>query len=314
MGASSSTVMETISETVNKTTIDILNQNENNARQAAVSVQESKLEGLEIAGCQLDISQQSTATLKSMQSITASVASDLVAKISSALAASAEATVSAESALGSQPSNSASVQRAISSVTNEMKANLTAENINKLIQDVNMKQKQDITGLKYDACNGTARLKILQLPGFANSDAGKEVAKGINACYAKDPLPKCNISQITSANLVADQITTSVMDIIAKNEAVNEAKTDFKAKSDAKSKGVGDMLGDILKGLFSGLFGGLFGGLGSYAMMVSVCCCVCCCCLILLMVGGSMMAGGGKGAAPTANAGSGTNNLSPELR
>ena len=309
MGASSSSMMETISKTVNETTIDILNKNQNDATQSAVTTQVSNISGLEIMGCRLDISQQASVTMKSMQSISASTSAELITQIASALEQKAQAAVKAESSLGSQPSNAAAVTKITQEVTNTMKANLTMENLNKIIQAVNIQQKQDIRGLKYDACNGASRMKILEMPGL-DDETRKAIIKGVNDCYSKSPLPDCNISQITTVNLVAEQITTSVMDMIAKNETAQKLQADLKAEASAKSGGIGDMIGSILKGLLSGLFGGM----GRYAMMVSVCCCVCCCCLILLVVGGSMLGGGGKGAAPTANAGSGTNNLSPELR
>jgi hypothetical protein len=112
-------------------------------------------------------------------------------------------------------------------------------------------------------------------------------------CITKSPLPDCKIDQLTTAELVASQITSSVMAVIAKNKAAQDLDIELKTTASAEGKGIGDMLGDIL----GGLFGGLFGGMGRYAMIASVCCCVCCCCLILLMVGGGMMAGGGKGSA-----------------
>ena len=298
MGASASSTMETISETVNKTTVDILNRNENSARQSGITEQESKIEGLSVIGCQLDISQQSTVTLKAMQSITSEVSSTIISDIAAALEAKGQNIVKAESSLASQPSNSTAVTRAVTSVKNEMSANLTTENINSIIQDVNTQQKQSVKDLKYDACGIGAQTELLKMPGIAGTKTGEKIADSIATCLSKDPLPTCNISQITTVNLVADQITKSVMAIIANNKAVNDVKTDFKAQADAKSGGLGDMIGDIFKGLFGGMFGGLAGP-------VVFCCCICCCLLLLLGVGGAMMPKGG--GAPGANAANAAN-------
>ena len=298
MGASASSTMETISETVNKTTVDILNRNENDARQSGITEQESKIEGLSVIGCELDISQESTVTLKAMQSITSEVSSTIISDIAAALEAKGQTVVKAESSLASQPANSAAVTKAVTSVKNEMSANLTTENINKIIQNVNMQQKQNIKDLKYDACGVGAQSELLKMPGIAGTKTGEKIADSIASCLSKTPKPKCNISQITTVNLVADQITKSVMAIIANNKAVNDVKTDFKAQADAKGKGLGEMIGDI----FKGLFGGLFGGMANMAGMAFFCCCCCCCLLLLLGVGGSMMPKGGGGASG-ANAG-----------
>ena len=299
MGASASSTMETISETVNKTTVDILNKNENDARQSGFTSQESTIQGLSVVGCELDISQQSTVTLKTMQSITSEVSSTIISDIAAALEAKGQNIVKADAQLASQPSNSTAVTKAVTSVKNEMSANLTTENINKIIQNVNTEQKQNVKGLEYDSCGVKAQSELLKIPGIANTETGKTIANGIAKCLTANPKPKCNISQITTVNLVADQITKSVMAIIANNKAVNDVKTDFKAQADAKSGGLGDMIGNI----FKGLFGGLFGGLAGMGGMVFFCCCICCCLLLLLVAGGAMMPkGGGAGAGAGANA------------
>jgi hypothetical protein len=283
--------IETISNTVNKTTIEILNKNENDARQTATTTQTMTLDGINLSGCELEVSQLSSATLSTMQSITASTSADLIAKITSALQASATSEVKAKSETGSQPANAEAVTRAITSVENEMKANLTMDNINTMIQTVNQNQTLDVKDLTYDLCKSEQKMKFLK---SVDPQTAKEILDGIKECENKNPLPKCNLSQITTANLVAEQITTSVMDIIANNEAVSSAVTNFKSKTDAEGAGIGSMIGDIFKGLFSGLLGP-FAALGG---PVLASCCLCCCILLVLMVAGGMMPKGGGGGAP----------------
>lgn len=303
MGASSSSLNETISSTVNKTTVNILNKNQNSASQTGITTQEIDASGITAVGCNLNFSQVSKVTLKTMQSITSQTSSELVSQIAASLKQVADQKLAAESSLGSQPSTVNAVNRTITAVENDLKANLTTENINAIIQNVNQKQVMKAKTISFDPCGFNTWTEALKKDKtLADTAFGKGMAEYLGKCITKNPLPDCNMSQLTTAELVASQITTSVMAIIANNKTAQELDVTLKTDATAKSKGVGDMLGEILSGLLSGLFGGM----GMYAAIVLFCCCSCCCCLILLVVGGGMLGGGGKGAAPPVN---GANNL-----
>jgi hypothetical protein len=294
--------METISETVNKTTVNVLNKSENSTKQSAVTDQSMKLSGLDISGCTLEYTQSATATLTAMQSISASTSADLVSAITAKLAESANNAASAKSSLGSQPSNSSTITKTIQSVKTDLKASLTTENINKIIQDVNTKQKTDISGLHYDACNVKARMAVInENPALANTAFGLSISSGVNDCMNKNPLPKCDISQITTSNLVAQQITNSVMGVVAKNQDAQDLIANLSSTSTATSSGVADVLTSFFSGI-TGLFSGIFGGLGAYASMLCFCCCCCCCCLLILMIAVGTLTPGEEGGANTGGA------------
>ena len=292
MGASSSSLNETISSTVNKTTVDILNKNQNSASQTGMTTQEIDVSGITAVGCTLNFSQVSNVTLKTMQSITSQTSSELVSQIQASLKQVADQKLAADSSLGSQPSTVDAVNKTITSVSNDLKANLTTENINAIIQDVNQKQVIKAKTISIDPCGFNTWTEALKKDNtLADTEFGKGMSDYLGKCITKNPLPDCDMSQLTTADLVASQITTSVMSIIANNKMAQDLDVTLKTDASAKSGGIGDMIGSI----FSGLFGGLFGGLAGYAGMVLSCCCCCCCCILLLMIVGGFAASSAGG-------------------
>ncbi len=303
-GTKATAVNETIANTVNKTAVDILNKNQNKASQTGISTQQMAVSKVKAVGCTLNIMQTSKITLKSMQTITSETTSELISDITAALRKEAEQNLKATSSVGSGKTTVEGVNKTITSIENDLKAKLTTENINEMIQYTNQKQVNSTTGIDFDPCGFITWTEVIKKDkSLADSAFGKIMSESMAKCISKSPQPDCNIGQLTSAELVAQQITSSVMAVIAKNKQVQELDEQLKTTATAEGKGFGDMIADIFKGIgsmFSGIFSGLFSGMAAYAGMVSLVCCGCCCCLILLMVGASFMSGAGKGGAPAA--------------
>jgi hypothetical protein len=295
-------MVKTINETVNNTSIEVINKNINTASQSGVTTQTIDMDGMNIVGCVPDFSQSSSVSLRSMQSIDASTSATLVNDITAALEAKARQTAASSSSLASQPSTSSNITETVNSVKNDLKVALSNENINAIIQKVNQEQTMKSKKTNIDPCGMIAwSEKVANDPSLEKSPLGKAMSESIGECIKTKPMPKCSFSQVTTANLVVQQITSSVLGVVSNNKMAQKLTADIESAAKAESKGLGDMIGDI----FKGLFGGLFSGIGTY---ISACCAVAiclCCCVLVLMVGGSAAAssGGGGGNAAGANAG-----------
>jgi hypothetical protein len=283
MGASSSSTIKIQNETINSTVLDVLNKTVNESQQSGMSVQSIDLSDAEITSCQLNISQESKISLTAMQEIDSKTSADLVSDIMTKVKQEIDNAAAAKTGFLSQPSNATSVTDTINSVKNELSANLTTENINKIIQNVNQQQTIKGTKLKYDACNAGI---LVQVPKLADTEVGLKIGE----CIVENK--PCNLSQITSTAIVSQQITTSVMGIIADNKAVQDLDQKLSSKAEAESTGP-------ISELFAGI-AGVFGAIsGPYAAAVLFSCCCCCCCLIVLMVMGAM-GSMGSGKVPSA--------------
>lgn len=288
---SSSTTSNTLNETINSTVVNVLNQNQNTVQSDSVTEESLDVNNIEVlSGCILNISQTSDVKIQTLQSITESTSANLVANIMNDIKNKIESTASTTSGFGAGGANSATVTNVINSLKNEMTANLSANNINSIIQNVNAALKNKIGKIKYDSCGLSL---IQQTPSLADTEFGK----GIAACAARavDSNKVCNISQTAAVDIAAQQITNSVMGIIGNNEAVQKLINDEKSTSNTVSTGIfQDFFGGI-SGVFDSIFGGIFGGLGGYAGMVLLCCCCCCCCILLLVIVGGFAASSAGG-------------------
>jgi hypothetical protein len=297
MGAGSSSSIKVDNETINKTVIDVLNKNENNTQQSGMTVQSIDLSGAEILGCQLNLSQQSKIELKTMQKIDSNTSAAIVSDIMVKLQQAVDNTAAAKTGALSQPSNAAAVTETRNSVQNDLSVKLSTENINKIIQNVNQQQTVKGEKIKIDTCGSEI---ITKNPSLANTYIGQKIG---DCLVANKP---CDFSQITTASIVAEQVTSSVMDVLANNKAAQDLDQRLSSKSTAESTG-------LIQDLFNGI-AGVFGAIsGPYAAAVLICCCSCCCCLILLVLLGGAAAAMPPGKAGTAPPGSAVTNAAANV-
>lgn len=274
---------------INKAVVEVLNTNMSDAKQTAMTTQSINLSKAKITGCALDLTQTSAVNLQAMQNISSDVSSELVNTIQQNIAQQLDQQTQATAGFLSQPTAAQSIANVKTSLTNELGTSLSTENINKIIQKVNQTQTIEAESFTFDQCNSGL---LVTAPALAQTAIGTAIA----SCITNPKPPPCNVGQLTTSNLVATQITNTVMGVISNNEALQVLNQQITQNTSSESTG-------LFQDLFNGI-ANVFSSIGGmYASSISLSCIICCCCCIILLV-----VGVGAAAVPPGNAGAAANN------
>lgn len=289
MGGTNSTLMIDNTQ-LNKSITNVIVQNQNDTKQSAVTIQTIKAGNIQALSCAFSLNQDATTSLSSIQEISSETRAQIVASLMASLDQQTESTVGSKSSFGAIPANTNLYVNAKNSLTNDFETNLSTTNINKLIQSVNNTQALETSNIILDPC-GFQMIPNVS-PGIATAL--------INKCDTSKP---CTIDQTISAQLVAQQVTGQVMDLISNNQSVSTLVAAYKSNVQSVSSGP-------IEDLFSGL-SNLIGAGGLAAMLPCIVSLIfCIACIILLYYISMSDAGQGAIRAGTnvavARAGGGT--------
>ena len=222
---------------LNKTTMDIINRNQQTASQASASVQTMNVNNV-TAFCELGILQNMDIQVTSLQSITAKMSADLVSAIMNSLDQQTKDQFQETNGWGAIPENKEIIDNTKTSITNELKVKLSTDNLNAIVQRLNTVQDLRASNVVIDPCGRS------MLP-YVTAGTAEVIAKNCN------PTPSCKISQDLNVQLMAQQITESVMALISKNEAATTLVNKFDKETKVTNTGI---FQDIFKGI-SDIFG-----------------------------------------------------------
>ena len=277
MGGSQSR-MELDITLLNKTIVDVISVNQNTAESSAVSDQTIIIKGGKF-NCQLSVGQTSEITVKTLQSIDQSTSANLVAAIMTELTTQMKNQFDQKTGFGAIPTNADLYSKSVISLENELKANLSANNINNMISKINVSQTQGISDITVDPCG-------YEFIEYMDKEAQKKL---VESNCKKTP---CDFSQISSVTILSTQITKSVLGVVAANQNYSDLK--LAMENDTKITNTGPI---------QDLFNGLSNVISSFGMAflgplagVSFCSFCSCCCLVLIVVMMGAMGGAGGGA------------------
>jgi hypothetical protein len=264
-----------LNKTINDTVVNILNQSQQTVNSSTVVTQTLDVSNIDVlSGCTLDITQSSSIKATILQEITQSTASSLVSEITNNIKNALSSNASSETGfLSTGSSSTSSASNVVNELQNLLTSNLTANNINSIIRNVNSNLSANIKDLKYDSC-GTALLE--KNPSIANTEYGKAISE----CKIKGLDTKCNISQMSSIDFVAQQITNTAIGVIAQNKSFQDLVNNLDATAKDKKTG---LVQDVFGG-FSGIINSIGGLANGNGLIVSLAC-ICCICCILIIVG-----------------------------
>ena len=330
MGSSSSSTVNQKYDTtiVNKSDINILNENVNNfvantvvSQAAACSASISQLQtvdlsGMDVAGDldigEVDQTQSSAITFDCVQvsKFQNDIANGVLAEYTNAMknSYSTEAldklTAAAE-AKGSGGFGTTGKVSADSTVnvdykfTNITDTNQTLQNVvkNAITNNMSMNSTQECV----------SKVAASQKFTAAGTKVGGNVKIGaIRQNQASTMMAKC-VQEQGSSNKITNAVAAQLGVTIDNSNSVKKTTTiSSEASSTAKNSGLFQSIGEGIGSIFSGIFGGLFAGIfGTMAGPSSICSSVCCCIVIICIAIFAMSGMGGSGGDDGGAAGDG---------
>jgi hypothetical protein len=261
-GKNKSSKETTIENTVvNKTTFNVLNQTENVSSSRVISKQKLDINGATFICKKPQIKQIANLDVKVMAKFEGKDSANLVDNIMNDLDTKLDEELKQASGfLGIGGGNESKMKTNVkTSVTNDLKKNITNKTLNKLAAEIAVGQELKLQNLIVDPCGKGPGLKMAEKlleQGKLSFKDFMEATK--DACDAE-----CGeISQDVQIKFVSEQVGSKINETIAENKTVQKLKQDIASKQEQEQQGVGDAVGDVYRGLGEGV-GTAVGGKGA---------------------------------------------------
>jgi len=220
---------------VNKTVMSTIVKNQNEQSVNANVSQKMTLDNLDVKHCTLEIEQKADVSVQSVMQFSQAMASELLSKLKQEVDNQLTNKMKPQSELFAPPQITSTKSDIRSRVYNILENTINVENINKNIVAVNGLQEQDIKKVKIDKCPGYEDLMTaVANNGKYNSD---QILAFTKTCDQSQP---CKISQDIKLEIVASQITDSIVKSITDDEKVQQLGN--KLENDVAPKSLGASL------------------------------------------------------------------------
>ena len=248
MGASNSKArIDQVS--VNKTVMSTVVKNQNEQSVNANVSQKMSIDGVDFKNCTVEIEQTADVSVESVQQFSQAMTSELLSKLKQEVDNQLTNKMKPETEILAPPTLTATKSDIRSRVYNILENTVTVDNINKNILSVNGLQEQDINKLKVDKCPGHTDLMIAVA---ASGKYNENQIKAFNAGCDRNTI--CKIGQKIKLDIVASQITDSIVKSISEDEKVQQLATKLENDIAPVSKGASALTG--LSAIY--MFGGAF--------------------------------------------------------
>jgi hypothetical protein len=222
---------------MNKVIVDVINKNQSSSSQSGSSIQTLIIENAKF-DCDLSVTQSGSIQVKTLQNITSDTSSSLITSIMDTLQSQNKDKFDETTGWGAIPENKSIIDNVKNSITTDLKTQLTTENLNKIVQNINSIQNLSVSNIVVDPCGYELLPKV--------SDAvGTAITKSCT------PKPPCTIDQNLSVSLFAQQVTETVMSVISNNKSASDLLEKFDKDTTVTSTGI---FQDIFNGI-SSIFG-----------------------------------------------------------
>jgi hypothetical protein len=216
--------------------------------------QEQSVSNIKCIACKLNITQTGKIQTKSIQNIDAKTTTDLINtvtdKLDNKLKNDQKVKNGFLSSLGMPSDGPQSLNASMNNIRDILHSKLTSDIINNIITKVNLNQTQKSDNLEIDPCG---------IGGNLSNSLKKDL---IEQC--PESIRTVNISQDISIQVVSEQVTNTIMDLIQQTASSSSVSNNLTQVQDVKNSGVDD----VFKSIFSG-FGSLL------KPILSLMCCVC---------------------------------------
>jgi len=223
---------------VNKTITDTIIKNQNEQSVNANVSQKMSIEGVNYKNCIFEINQDAEISIQSVQQFSQNMTSELLSKLKQEVDNQLTNKMKPQTELLAPPQVTNTKSDIKSRVYNILENTINVENINKNIIAVNAMQELDIKKLTVDKCPGHADLMIAIA---ANGHYTPEQIKAFSADCDSNQV--CSINQGMKVDIVAQQITESIVKAITDDEKVQELGNKLENDIAPKAKGVSALTG-----------------------------------------------------------------------
>tara|TARA_R100000908_G_C3755632_1_gene150140 strand:+ start:4367 stop:5344 length:978 start_codon:yes stop_codon:yes gene_type:complete len=248
--SSKETTIENI--VVNSTTFNVLNRTENVSSSRIISKQNIDINGATFICKNANMNQIANLDVKVMAKFEGKDAAKLVDNIMNVLDSKLDEELKQASGfLGIGGGNESKMKTNVkTSVTNDLKKNITNETINKLASEIAVGQKLKVQNLIVDPCGKGPGLKIAE----KLMEEGKLSFKDFMASTADACDAECGeIDQDVQIKFVSEQVASKINETIAENKTVQQLKQDIASKQEQEQTGIGGAVAKGAKGIGEGV-------------------------------------------------------------
>ena len=223
---------------VNKTITETIIKNQNEQSVNANVSQKMTIDNVDYKNCIFEINQDAEISIQSVQQFSQSMTSELLSKLKQEVDNQLTNKMKPETELLAPPQVTNTKSDIKSRVYNILENKINVENINKNILAVNAMQELDIKKVRIDKCPGYAALMI------AVANNGKYSPEQIKAfADTCDSNQICSINQGMKVDIVAQQLTESIVKSITEDEKLQELGNKLENDIAPKAKGVSALTG-----------------------------------------------------------------------
>jgi hypothetical protein len=224
--------------TINKTITNVMIKNEASNEAKASALQTMSISDLDYKHCKLQISQTAAVSVKAVSEFSQDMTNELISKLKQEVDNQVDNKMKPESELLAPPQLTSTKTDLKNTIYNLLETNINVENINKNIAQVNALQEADIKKITIDACPGYQdTLMVLA----ANKNVSENVVDAfVRSC---DPSQPCSIGQSIKIDLVAQQLTSSIVKAITDDQKVQELSAKIEHDIAPTAKGVSALTG-----------------------------------------------------------------------
>ena len=223
---------------VNKTVMSTVLKNQNEQSVNANVSQKMTIDGVDFKNCTVEIEQTADVSVESVMQFSQSMTTELLSKLKQEVDNQLTNKMKPETELLAPPQVTNTKSDIRSRVYNILENTVNVENINKNIVAVNGLQEQDISKLKVDKCPGHNDLMIAVA---ASGKYNENQIKAFNEGCDRNTI--CKIGQKIKLDIVASQITDSIVKSITQDEKVQQLATKLENDIAPKAKGVSALTG-----------------------------------------------------------------------
>ena len=237
---------------VNSTTFNVLNQTENVSSSRVISKQDIDINGATFICKKPQIKQIANLDVKVMAKFDGKDSANLVDNIMNDLDTKLDEELKQASGfLGIGGGNESKMKTNVkTSVTNDLKKNITNKTLNKLAAEIAVGQKLKLNNLIVDPCGKGPGLKMAEkLLGQGKLSFKDFMEATKDACDVE-----CGeISQDVQIKFVSEQVGSKINETIAENKTIQKLKEDIASKQEQEQTGIGGAVAKGAKGIGEGV-------------------------------------------------------------
>lgn len=236
------------SEIVNDVVTNIMITNENIVSGEVTNVQNMDITGGDLY-CNATFGQSINSEMKLVNQMDNNTRIQMLNNITNELKKELKSQFEKKSGFGAIPAGNKLANDMETKVKNLLETNIKLKNINKTIAKLNNLQNMNIKDVKIDPCGISLATKLAE-----KLNDGRILTNAQKQC---NPLPDCNFDQSLIVRLVAESISSNIIETLSTNQTLTKLAKKLDAKVKITEEGPLDQLFKFLGSAYGMLIAGL---------------------------------------------------------